>query len=400
VNADSSSLSGWAGDTNSTESISAFGHSLDARHGVISKDISGLVTQGKQYTLTFWAKSNTTPVASSPQTLLAKLLGLPAAEAAQTLVWDWGPFTASSQWSIVTLGPKTLDQDVSGGVTLRLSGAGAFFIDNVSFLEVQDTFFVKKNTWVTPNTCLPQHLRCSAYSTSGRQTAYLTGFSSLCRAEAVGCQPLVDTRNSLSPRALTVTAGDQTVAVPEDAVAFRVYNTKKSCASKFAGCRRVGLPVMSSSGAVTNWSDVFTVLDPDTFDPGINLGASPLCSSTQNMCQVFTDAGGVQHYFKDPGSRLCEYSERCNLVTNPSFELLAAGTTDDGNADSFVGWGALNSAGALEAISSFNGIYWGANVLRLPLTADGIETAADITFANSADRLIAVVPASSASRDK
>ena len=78
----------------------------------------------------------------------------------------------------------------------------------------------------------------------------------------------------------------------------------------------------------------------------------------------------------------------------------AAGTTDDGNADSFVGWGALNSAGALEAISSFNGIYWGANVLRLPLTADGIETAADITFANSADRLIAVVPASSASRDK
>ena len=168
VNADSSPLSGWTGGTNSTESISAFGHSLDARHGVISKDISGLVTQGKQYTLTFWAKSNTTPVASSPQTLLAKLLGLPAAEA-QTLVWDWGPFTASSQWSIVTLGPKTLDQDVSGGVTLRLSGAGAFFIDNVSFLEVQDTFFVKKNTWVTPNTCLPQHLRCSAYSTSGRR---------------------------------------------------------------------------------------------------------------------------------------------------------------------------------------------------------------------------------------
>src|SRR5208283_4415055 len=85
---------------------------------------------------------------------------------------------------------------------------------------------------------------------------------------------------------------------------------------------------------VQGWTDTFVKLDPDTLD-GSN-PASPLCSSTQNFCQAYTDSTGTTHFFKDPGSGTCEYkqvdtshgydwyitgtTQICNLVQNPSFE--------------------------------------------------------------------------------
>ncbi|MDZ4229889.1 MAG: hypothetical protein U1C53_02005, partial [Candidatus Veblenbacteria bacterium] len=378
---------------------------------IITKDVSGLVSQGKQYTLTFWAKRDSGAVQGgsgqtrSPWSPLASLLGAREAEA-QALVVDLGTFTPTNEWAIYRLGPFTLNSVVSGGATLRVTGASKYFIDNIAFREVQDTFFVRKNSWATPSSCqIPQHLRCQQYRTRSNQPTYLTGFSSICRAEAVGCQALVDTRNSASPRALTASAGDQTVVVPADEAVFRVYDSKKACAAKFAGCRRVGEPQLSSSGEVTKWNDKFTVLDPDTFDPGQNPGLSPLCSSTQNRCQVFTDAAGVPNYFKDPQGQVCEYklisssvgydwykqgtTERCNLVANPSFELLSQGTPSDGVADEFTGWQQLAPNGGvnvLEAVASLNGQYWGSTVLRLGPVADGVVSA---PFLSGANRLLA-----------
>lgn len=395
VNADASPLSGWQGGTNSNESTSAFGHSLaSGGDSVITKDISGLVTRGRQYTLTFWAKSDTGSPPPPPNTSLplplADLLFNPAAQAQNVtpVTFDLGTFTPTNEWSIHTLGPVTLDQDISSGVVLRLSGSQPFFVDNISFREIQDTFFVRKNSWRTPATCLePQHLRCSAYTTRTGQTVYLTGFEAICRTEAVGCRALVDTRNSSVPYELTVAAGDQTVVVPADRVVFRVFDTKKTCAAKFAGCVRLGQPNYSSLGDIDGWSDIYAVLNPDTFDPIVNQGTSPLCSSQQNMCQVFTDAAGVTHYFKDPGSRLCEYkvvdsnlgyawykqgtTEPCNLVSNPSFEGLLSGTIGDDQPDTFVSW-TQTTAGPnrLEAVASLNSLqYWGTAVLRLPAGA-------------------------------
>jgi len=411
VTADASPLSGWNGGTNSTESTSAFGHSLASGDDrIITKDISGLVTQGKQYILTFWAKQDTTTIGSQSglSLPLAKLFGVRQAEA-QMFTWDLGSFTPTSEWAIYSLGPTTLTNNVSAGVILRITGTSKYFIDNIAFREVQDTFFVRKNTWVTPATCLaPQHLRCSAYNTRDRQTAYLTGFSGICRNEAIGCQALVDTHNSSDPRELTVTAGDQTIVVPADEVVYRVYDTKKSCAVQFAGCKRLGQPNFSANGRVASWTDIFTVLNPDTFDPTVNHPNSPLCGSTQNRCQAYKDAKAVTHYFKDPLGQTCEYKiisssggydwykvgtgERCNLVANPSFELLSSGTVGDGNADTFVGWSQVSSSATnyLEAIPSLNGTYWGSNILRLSPLSGGVKSA-DITFSASSppDRLFA-----------
>ena len=386
VNADSSPLSGWEGGTNSTESSSAFGHSLKlytpTTAASSTHDLTGLLTTGKQYMLSFWVKPD-----GAGGSIFAGIL----AGSSAVLFTPLTGYPINNEWQIVNLGPVEFTGDDKVAIKLIIGtgilGSTVYF-DNISFREIQDTFYVRKNSWVTPASCVDDFLRCSAYNTRDRQTVYLTGFSKLCQAEVVGCRALIDTHNSSTPPELTITAGDQEVVVPEDNVVYRVYDSKKSCSSQFAGCKRLGLPNFLPSGEISSWSDIYTVLNPDTFDPGINQGASPLCSSEQNMCQVFTDNAGVPHYFKEPGSKVCEYkiidstvgyewykqgtNQRCNLVANPSFEIYTPG---DGDIDIFTGWSQINTPNYLTAEPSFNGLqYWGGNVLRLPPLADGVRT--------------------------
>lgn len=420
VNADSSPLSGWEGGTNSNASTNAFGHSLSSGNdGVVSREVGNLINPGKQYTLSFWAKyDDGTPVGNGTSSLPLPLAGIfqvknALAQNGVAYPWNININVTDTEWRIYNIGPITPPAGFSGSpdtVPLTLTNnSNDFFIDNIAFREVQDTFYIKKNTWVTPNTCLePEHLRCSAYTTRDQQTVYLTGFSKICKNEAIGCRALIDTHNSTTPQEMQVAVDDDmTVQVPADNVVYRVYDTRKSCTAQFAGCKRLGSPNFDSSGAITGWSDVYTILKPDTFDPAVNQNASPLCTSEQNMCQVFTDSGGVPHYFKDPGNKVCEYkivdstvgydwykqgtTERCNLVTNPSFETLGPGSVvGDGYVDQFVGWQPITAGDQIEAVPSLNGPqYWGGTVLRLPASIDGIRTNISVVAAASVNKRIA-----------
>ncbi len=373
VSADTSPTGGFTPGSTSTESVSAFGHSLltGPAPSTISKDISGKLTPGKQYTLSFWAKTAT--VASS---------GISASFTTTPAVSLGTVNNVKNDWQVYTLGPVQLGSTaLPTSVNLVMSSPAQFYLDNVALREIGDTFFVRKGSWQTPTTCqASKDLRCAAYTDSTNTAVALTSFSKVCKLASVGCEALVDTQNSSSPQATTATAPGQSLTTPADTVVYRVYDPAKACTATAKACMRVGQPNLDAAGSVTDWSDKFVRLDPDTLDSANP--ASPLCARSQDMCEEFQDASGATHYFKDPGNGTCEYkqvdtlhgydwyqkgsSELCNLLTNPSFEkfndagsnALALGDFETGAAGDPVPapWATSSGSWAIATLEHYEGM--------------------------------------------
>lgn len=411
LNADPTPTGGWSPGTNSTESTSAFGHSLNSGStGTAGKTVTGLITPGSQYLLTFWAR---TLADGAEATISGTFIN-----SVDTSVSFSSTSRVTNEWQVYTLGPvlvpSTWNVTASSQQVLALASSitnskpNGFYLDNVALREVADTFFVRKGSWQTPLTCqAPDDLRCSVYTDRKNQRYTLTGFSQLCRAEAVGCEALVDTRNTESPRAadFSTLSPDNQAALASlnldkaDQVVYRVYDKAKACAASAQACYRFGAPQLATSGTIESWADTFVKLDPDSFTTGVNSTTanplSPLCSKAQDRCAEFKDASGGTHTFRDPGNQTCEYKqvnpqhgydwykkgtnppELCNLVPNSSFEQFK-GSADDSKRDIFPSWernGGLKPDGvtlAVEdekgepyAVSSTNGQYWGATALKV-----------------------------------
>lgn len=282
---DTTPTGGFTPGSNSNESTSAFGHSLysGAGNSTITKDISGKVAKSKLYFLNFWIKST-----AATSTISASINTNPLA--------SLGSLPISGEWQVYTLGPVQLTADVPASLALTISSPASFYIDNVSLREIGDTFFVRKDTWVTPSTCTASDLRCAAYTNRAGTKTTLTDFSKICKVEAVGCEALVNTQNSSSPKSTVVTLPDPpALNIPADQVIYRVYDAKKSCAASAKACQRVGEPKLDSSGNVQDWSDKFVKLNPDTL--GDTGAGSLLCSRAQDKCEQFTDSNSVTHFF-------------------------------------------------------------------------------------------------------
>ncbi len=330
---DASFTSGWGSGQNTKDALSITGHAYASGTGnppYVSPTITrvipaGVAKAGHKYLFTFWAKRYTTTnnltIESQPN---------------DTYLWDIDISTIglSDDWREYQVEEK-LDENLADtlnnfGAFLRFKSTYPFVIDNIVARDVSDTFYLVKNSWQTPAVCEAQFLGCQRYTNSKQQTLFATGFSSLCRQEAVGCEALINTQNSDSPQSETITSGTQTITIPADSLVYRVYDKTKSCPANAEACRPIGQPVLDASGAITSWGDKLVKLDPDNFNPQKNIN-SPLCERSQDGCEQFTSESGVS-YFKDPGLALCEYrqsdgrwykkgsSELCNLLVNPSFE--------------------------------------------------------------------------------
>ncbi len=331
---DPTSTGNWTGGTNSNESLVAFGHSYDSGNdGLIARELKNqniTLTVGKTYLLSFWAKKfesvNNVGVAVSPTYTV---------QVNDPINFDWAEYKVSVS---VTAGNN---YDVLG---LRFNASPRYVIDNIQFKEITDTFYVNKNSWKTPASCLAPsgaspYLGCAAYTNKNNTTFTVHSFSRLCRAEAAGCEALIDTKNSSKPRSETFTTDNQTVVVPADEIVYRAYDKSKQCGVQNKACQRLGEPALDQTNVPSAWGDKFVKLNPDTF--ATTNPASPLCGVNEDRCQVFKDTSGGSHYFKDPGSGLCEYkqvtslegygwyktgtNEPCNLQGNPSFEKVTAG---------------------------------------------------------------------------
>lgn len=127
------------------------------------------------------------------------------------------PVSISGGWKEYRFGPVEFTGDPEKLISLvieRLSvgndPSSVLFIDNLHLTRVQDQRYLIKDSWKygdldVPLTCdsapqdgLPgEALGCRAYTNSQGNQLALTGFESLCRAEAVGCSPLFDTYNTV-----------------------------------------------------------------------------------------------------------------------------------------------------------------------------------------------------------
>ncbi|MEK7496556.1 MAG: hypothetical protein AAB657_01485 [Patescibacteria group bacterium] len=331
---DTTLTGGWVGGDNVNESTLSGGRSYKISGSTIagstiSKDLTGKLISGKQYLLTFWARNE-----DGGSDLLDA--GFKKGGVTTAIMFDR---EINNSWQIYSGGPITINNLNSNDViSLTIIRVGNTYIDNIQLKEISDTFYVVKDSWKragyadsqnAPATCYSEkadgtpdltnarELRCAAYTNRARQTVPVKSFSSLCRVEAAGCEALVDTRNSSSPRGEEVVKDNQTVTTPDDQVVYRVFDVKKSCAPQAKACTRLGKAEgTSSTGTVNKWADEFLRIDPDTFSS--SSGNSPLCSGTADRCEKYTfdNANGntEDKYFKDPGDDVCEYKQSAGSV--------------------------------------------------------------------------------------
>lgn len=296
--------SGWGleGDTAvSTESVFQGQHSLRISRGAARAGKTVLPREGGTYFLNFWAKGRGTAT--------VRFAGAPSPDryfADRTV-------TLRENWNLYTFGPVTVDWP-SGEEDLEfVSGDGRGFadiiyIDKIQLRQVTGTTALIKDSWRTPAICdqtaegaiVPQaQLNCRAYRDRAGRTLSVTGFDSICRAEAVGCTALTETQESASSAAETwnalcvgtpgpcsidrverctipsgrlscryrvegtspgiacgppvdgipltrradgTCAASDEVVVPADRVTFAVNDQRMSCTPDKAGCEAVGLP--------------------------------------------------------------------------------------------------------------------------------------------------------------
>ncbi|MDD5625572.1 MAG: carbohydrate binding domain-containing protein [Patescibacteria group bacterium] len=287
---------GWIGGRPSNESVNKDGYSMEIISEVkaIEYAASGLVTQGKSYIISFWAKGRGTWRADFSAAGKDSLL------IGSTLSPD-------ENWREIKLGPVYFDREVGSDEKLIISTAYRnYYIDNIILKEVKDDLNLIKNSWVTKMTPLNCTVPgCQAYKDQNNKLQYLASFARLCNEKSVGCEALIDTQNSASPFAETFKSG---ITVSADSPIYLINDSKKSCQETNKGCQRFGLPTLSATDTVTGWSDLYLKNNPDNYSTKI------LCDSANTGCEEYNISGsGSSVYFKDPGENLCEYREKVSL---------------------------------------------------------------------------------------
>ncbi len=189
-------LSGWnqsngGSISQSPESTRRGEHSLGfSGNSSFSRTVN--VRPGRSYILSFWAKGN------SPSLNVEF----------QNSTGNFGRVGVGATWQNYRLGPTEYTGTATSTVIrFSVSGSTQVYVDNVELVEVTDYLYLVKNKLTVPDVCDSnklddqpgEALGCSAYRSSGTQNNefYLTGFSYLCRDEALGCTALLDTYNTV-----------------------------------------------------------------------------------------------------------------------------------------------------------------------------------------------------------
>jgi len=133
-------------------------------------------------------------------------------------------------------------------------------------------------------------LGCESYQDSDNNNINLRNFSRLCFEDVVGCELVIDSKN---------TANDKS----DDVLDYLVLNPSFSCSEKNKGCTRLGLitPKRDNDEEYI-FSDEYKVVDPDK-------EFEQLCQPNEVFCQGYQDENGSVYYFKDPLDRTCEFKQ-------------------------------------------------------------------------------------------
>lgn len=346
----------------SNESLSNNGHSLkvakEAGSTVIVRQIGNILQNNKEYELSWWMKNDgfldnfrarlytedhdgvrirtSVDCPSGPLDVDTILMH----DCFDTSLYNispgtWKRYTVSI--FVDVLNPALVDMD-SLLLYFHMNGnAGDLFIDNITLKEVTESLSLIRNSWTTPPSCdepyAGYHLGCQSYIDLNGTLFNLKSFDSLCREEAIGCMPVIDTHNSSNPFEQAYNAhcedaaGDsrpeyysQTrceaaghtwitdyseIVVPDDNIDYLVPDSSKYCQKESKGCMALGLPDREDD---TSFSTVYKINDPDLYE-------NTLCEYEDLGCETWQSSKG-NYYFKDPGSRTCTYQENAEIDGN------------------------------------------------------------------------------------
>lgn len=215
-----------------------------------------------------------------------------------------------NNWHSYELNLNSLDHKVGLNELLVIKDVNStpdydsFYIDDIVLTEVIDKYYLISDSWKTPPTCYydvlndyrgsSYNLGCSAYIDNSGSVNYLRQFSKLCQDSAVGCELMIDTKNSSDY--LSSDYGD--VEVEADEYMYAVYNQNKVCLKDDKGCQRLGASYKMGDGLT--FKDVYLKNDPDKYD-------RILCDSSTVDCESYVNDSGNTVFFKDPGNQVCEW---------------------------------------------------------------------------------------------
>lgn len=302
----------------SSESITTLGHSLyvDSKIGnSITKPLT--ISTGKSYLLTFWAKHNDI----LPISLGARLTTAGTGKEFMTTASNRA--MVDQNWRQFSFGPILVDWTTVDNNLLEFSSANNVFFDNVTVQVLQDSVYVIKNSWQTPQSCdqtnlglsLPQaQLSCQEYTNSDAQTVALKSFTKLCRESSVGCQLVMDTKNSSSPLSESFNTGNTSILddliVPQDSMRAVVVSNSSTCELQFAGCQAVGYPANSATGAVSFLPDIYLINNVNSYnDPSKPI----LCKDEEVGCKEVKDSKLNTQYLKIETNNTCTFQDQISV---------------------------------------------------------------------------------------
>lgn len=243
------------------------------------------ISGSKYYILEFWAKSS----------IGSGTLSIP----------NFGDITfQNTDWSHQIIGPVKVDYNLSTFTFINQTG-GDIYIDSVNLTQHKSNYYLIKDSWTTPP-CSYEDLNCEAYTGPKDQTFYLKSFFSLCSEDKVGCQYLVDTRNSLSPQAKEY-SGE---LVSPDQKAAYVVNSRYKCTSEFKGCEKFIEPVFATGQGIS-YETTYLINDPENY-------AGPrgiLCKAEAENCTELINENGSSEYYKIDPTKICQYVQNGSLLT-------------------------------------------------------------------------------------
>lgn len=343
-NFDDGDSQGWDGGTWSTRSLAFGGGSVLAggtfqTNGTYS--IAEEIQQGRSYIVSFWAGAG--DAASDNATITARFSESPPSESFEgSAKLRWDAAVAGPQWNFYTLGPLHLDRaparddpatpavEASDQLQFAITGGSSFSFDNIKLFEVVDNLYLIKGSY---SLCQGNE-NCDLYKNRSNESLYLKSFTRLCSQEVLGCEALINTKNSDSPFSTqyangTNRDGSEPKTVSEDNVDLVVNDPSKYCKEEEQGCTRYGAPTFGSSGffctgaptkACTNDTDctgvgtcafqdisvkqydtVFFADDPDLY-------ADAICRSSEVGCDAWKSSiTGETQYFRHPDPLTCDY---------------------------------------------------------------------------------------------
>lgn len=371
-NALSDAKAGWDIDARVRPEATQVGlYSLEVSQGSTLRTFpAGTFEPGAWYELTFWAKG-------VQQNFQVALL-----QNGQEFRFHEANLSFGPSWREYRVGPVQFTGNGNQEVVLSFVGFGGavYYLDNVRLTKFTDHIYLIKNSWRTPEgfdaplTCdsIPndgfpgEALGCRAYKDGAGERVTFTGFEKLCRAEAVGCRPFYDTKNTIEEAGVvafnlwcrgnpgtctigqnlgscTVPQGERgcyvekvvmpadvdtvaemshpqlqnaevrpaTIIVPADTLLDDpVYLARRQefiCSAEHLGCQKVALEeqVLPTAQNATSYQFSDTYLkagDPKHYE-------TTLCSDTAVGCGEFKSGNEIV-YFKDPrivGNKLCAY---------------------------------------------------------------------------------------------